>query len=223
MSEQTIGPQPTPRPASATPQLQGEEAIIPLTPEGSPKPPLPESSEILLESAEPNVVKDGPSAVEAAAAEAEAPVPSAPPPQTGFDLHAFTAEHQAQLEKLSMNLARAALAAQGAIAEVALKQADRSAALSPDPFHVAPALSDVMGRLAAEPNRLLRAQGDLFSRYMDLWQATVRKMTGEEAQPVVTPAKSDKRFADPDWQEHPVFDVIKQSYLLTSNWLNELV
>jgi polyhydroxyalkanoate synthase len=224
MSEQTLGPQPSPRPASGAPQLQGEEAVIPLTPEGSPKPPLPESAEILLESAEPNAVKDGIAAAsDAATAE---PAPAAPPPapgEPGFDLGAFTAEQQAQLEKLSMNLARAALAAQGAIAEVALKQADRPAALSPDPFHVAPALSDIMGRLAAEPNRLLRAQGDLFNRYMDLWQATVRKMTGEPAQPVVTPAKGDKRFADPDWQEHPVFDVIKQSYLLTSNWLNELV
>ena len=43
------------------------------------------------------------------------------------------------LEKLSLNLARAAMTAQGAIAEAALRQADRPAALTPDPFHVAPA------------------------------------------------------------------------------------
>ena len=42
--------------------------------------------------------------------------------------------------------ARAALTAQGAIADAALRQADRPAALSPDPFHVGPALKDVMGR-----------------------------------------------------------------------------
>jgi polyhydroxyalkanoate synthase len=37
------------------------------------------------------------------------------------------------LEKLSANLARAAVTAQGAIAEAALRQADRPAALSPTP------------------------------------------------------------------------------------------
>jgi len=115
------------------------------------------------------------------------------------------------------------VAAQGAIADVALKQADRPAALSPDPFNVAPALTDVMGHLAAQPDRLLRAQGELFTRYMELWQNTARRMAGEQPAPVAKPAAGDKRFSDPDWNEHPVFDVIKQSYLLTSGWLNNLV
>ena len=128
-----------------------------------------------------------------------------------------------QMEKLSLNLARAALTAQGAIAEMALRQADRPAGLSPDPFHVAPALTEVMGRLAAQPDRMMRAQADLFSRYLDLWQATTRRLSGETPAPVVSPAKGDKRFLDPDWSDNPVFDVMKQSYLLTSNWLNGLV
>jgi polyhydroxyalkanoate synthase len=140
-----------------------------------------------------------------------------------FDPAALTAEQRAQIEKLSMNLARAALTAQGAIAEMALRQADRPAALSPDPFHLGPALTEVMGKLAGQPDRLVRAQADLFARYLDLWQATSRRMAGESTAPVVTPARGDKRFADPEWAENPVFDVIKQSYLLTSNWLNSLV
>jgi len=141
-----------------------------------------------------------------------------------LDIPAMTAEQRAQVEKLSMNLARAALTAQGAIAEMALRQADRPAALSPDPFHVAPALTEVMGRLAAQPDRLMRAQADLFASYLDLWQATARRMGGGEAsEPVAAPARGDKRFADPDWAENPVFDVIKQSYLLTANWMNGLV
>jgi polyhydroxyalkanoate synthase len=152
--------------------------------------------------------------------------PSQPPPQLGlpsFDPAAFTAEQRAHVEQLSMNLARAAITAQGAIAEMALRQADRPAALSPDPFHVAPALTQVMSRLAAQPDRMMRAQADLFSRYLDLWQSTARRAGGEAPDPVVAPAKGDKRFADPDWSDNPVFDVIKQSYLLTANFLNGLV
>lgn len=140
------------------------------------------------------------------------------------DPTAFLSSQQREaLEKMSANLARAAVTAQGAIAEAALRQADSPAALSPDPFHVGPALTDVMGRLAAQPERLLRAQADLFSRYLDLWQSTARRMAGETVEPVVQPAKGDKRFNDPDWGAHPVFDVMKQSYLLTSGWLNSLV
>lgn len=153
------------------------------------------------------------------------PAPGAGPfPAAGFDpAAAFTPEQRAQIEQLSMNLARAAITAQGAIAEMALRQADRPAALSPDPFHVAPALTQVMGRLAAQPDRMMRAQSDLFARYLELWQSTARRAAGEAPDPIVSPAKGDKRFNDPDWSDNPVFDVIKQSYLLTANFLNGMV
>ena len=162
-------------------------------------------------------------AAEPRAAVSPEPERAAPQAAAGFPGAGLTDEQRAQVEKLSMNLARAALTAQGAIAEMALRQADRPAALSPDPFHVAPALTEVMGRLAAQPDRLMRAQADLFSRYLDLWQASAKRMGGEAHEPVVHPAKGDKRFNDPDWAENPVFDVIKQSYLLTANWMNSLV
>jgi polyhydroxyalkanoate synthase subunit PhaC len=159
------------------------------------------------------------------------PPPQASAPETAFErdispvetLAALSAEQRQALETMSLNLARAALTAQGAIAEAALSQADRPAALSPDPFHVAPALTEVMGRLAAQPDRLIRAQADLFGRYLELWQSTTQRMSGGEAEEVVQPAKGDRRFADPDWSTNPMFDVMKQSYLLTSNWLNALV
>ena len=159
-------------------------------------------------------------------APSEAKVETATPeaaPEAPSPLESFTAEQRAQIEGLSGNLARAAMAAQGAIAEMALRQAERPAALTPDPFHVGSALNEVMGRLAAQPDRLMRAQADLFSGYLDLWQSAGRRMAGEAPAPVAAPARGDKRFADPDWSENPVFDVIKQSYLLTANWLNGLV
>src|SRR4051812_25453423 len=156
----------------------------------------------------------------------EEPLAAFDPPTSAapaFDPAALSAEQRAQVEQLSVNLARAALTAQGAIADMALRQADRPAALSPDPFHVAPALTQVISRLAAQPDRMMRAQADLFSRYLDLWQTTARRAGGEAADPVVSPAKGDKRFADADWSDNPVFDAIKQSYLLTANFLNGLV
>ena len=163
----------------------------------------------------------------------EAPPPAAEPAPapawpSGFThdlgLLMLSPENRAALETLSMNLARAALTAQGAVAEAALRKADRPANLSADPFNAGPAMSEVMSKLAAQPDRLMRAQADLFSRYMDLWQSTARRVAqGEAHDPVVSPALGDKRFADPEWDNNPVFDMIKQSYLLSSNWLNALV
>jgi polyhydroxyalkanoate synthase len=163
-----------------------------------------------------------------ASAKVDAPQNGSPQPEAArsspvHELRELSAAQREAMETLSANLARAALTAQGAIAEAALRQADRPAALTPDPFHVAPALNEVMGRLAAQPDRMMRAQADLFTRYMDLWRTSARRMTGAEAEPVVEPAKGDKRFNDADWSANPVFDVMKQSYLLTSNWLNDLV
>jgi polyhydroxyalkanoate synthase len=152
--------------------------------------------------------------------------PQAAPPEAPAALAAFpdlTTEQRRLLENLSTNLARAAMTAQGAIAEAALRQADRPAALSADPFHIGPSLTEVMGKLASQPDRLVRAQADLLTRYMDLWQATARRMAGETPEPVAQPLKGDKRFLDPDWSENPVFDVMKQSYLVTADWLQSLV
>ena len=40
---------------------------------------------------------------------------------------------------------------------------------------------------------------------------------------MVEPDRSDRRFRDPAWDDHAVFDFIKQSYLLTSRWLVDTV
>lgn len=168
-----------------------------------PRPPRAKTSLRATASAESSAVHS-----EGASAEkAETPAGSA-----GMD--------QAQLlETLSMNLAKAAMMAQGALAEAALAQADRPAALSPDPFNVAPAMTSVMSSLATHPEKLFQAQADLFSRYMDLWASTVRHAAGEP----LPDAPSDKRFKDPAWSENPVFDIMRRSYLLTSDWMNGLI
>jgi len=37
------------------------------------------------------------------------------------------------------------------------------------------------------------------------------------------PPRGDQRFKDPEWDENPLFDFLKQAYLLTTNWADELV
>tara|TARA_R110002167_G_scaffold54315_2_gene154761 strand:+ start:862 stop:2826 length:1965 start_codon:yes stop_codon:yes gene_type:complete len=154
---------------------------------------------------------------------AEAPAPESAPetPDPVIDPVAdLAAEQRRMIETLSMNLAKAAMTAQSAIAEAALSQAERPTALSPDPFNIGPAMTEVMSSLAARPNRLFAAQADLFSRYMTLWSDTTRRAAGED---VPAAPSTDKRFKDPAWSENPMFDMMRQSYLATADWMNSLI
>ena len=73
-------------------------------------------------------------------------------------------------------------------------------------------------KMLTDPSKIVAAQVELWQEYMKLWQATAQRVAGQKIEPVIEPAKGDKRFNDPAWKEEPVFDVIKQSYLLTSRW-----
>ncbi len=80
-----------------------------------------------------------------------------------------------------------------------------------------------MGQLMTDPAKLMEAQASLWHSYFDLWQATARRMTGQDAAPVVQPAEGDKRFRDEAWSDDAVFDYMKQSYLLSANWMQGLM
>lgn len=75
----------------------------------------------------------------------------------------------------------------------------------------------------SDPKRAMDAQTRLWSRYMDLWGSSVRKMMGEESADIAPPLKGDKRFQDPEWENNQFFDFIKQLYLITSNWAHDMV
>ncbi|MCB1424883.1 MAG: class I poly(R)-hydroxyalkanoic acid synthase, partial [Notoacmeibacter sp.] len=75
----------------------------------------------------------------------------------------------------------------------------------------------------SDPARALDAQTRLFSNYMTVWTNSVRRATGDAEDHAVQPDKGDKRFADPEWENNAFFDFLKQAYLVTSRWAQELV
>src|SRR5437763_71457 len=109
-------------------------------------------------------------------------------------LELLSAEQRSAVEALSLNLARAAMTAQSAIAEAALRHADRPAALNPDPFHIGPAMGEVIGGLATQPDRLMRAQADLYGRFMELWRSAAASAVGQGKPASPAPTRGAKRF-----------------------------
>lgn len=85
-------------------------------------------------------------------------------------------------------------------------------------------LMAVAGSYLVNPARLVEAQMALWQDYLSLAGSMTRRfLLGEDVAPVAEPSRSDKRFRDPDWQENIVFDLMKQSYLLTGKWLTDRV
>ncbi|WP_084175043.1 class I poly(R)-hydroxyalkanoic acid synthase [Afifella pfennigii] len=72
----------------------------------------------------------------------------------------------------------------------------------------------------ADPARSLEAQTRLWGQYLGIWNNALRRSVGDGAEPA---PPSDKRFADPEWSQNPMFDALRQLYLATSRWAEELV
>lgn len=72
-----------------------------------------------------------------------------------------------------------------------------------------------------DPVRLMQAQLNWWKDYIDIVQQTGKRWTGEAAGLPTSPR--DKRFHDEAWQQNALFDLIKQSYLLSARWLQALV
>jgi polyhydroxyalkanoate synthase len=63
----------------------------------------------------------------------------------------------------------------------------------------------------------------LWHSHITLWWRATERALGKQVEPVVAPVAGDRRFRDKDWQDNQIFDFIKQSYLLTSNWVQQTV
>jgi len=125
--------------------------------------------------------------------------------------------------EVSAAMSRIAESSQRLIVEFLERQEENKTAINFDPMNMGGAFLDLTNRLMADPAYLFKAQLNLWQSYANLWQHATQKFIGEETSPIATPNRDDRRFKDPAWEESPVFDYIKQSYLLTARWLQDTV
>ncbi len=92
-----------------------------------------------------------------------------------------------------------------------------------DPFAVAKAFSEFSLGLWSDPARLMEAQARGMRDWAALWGVMAARASGEAPDPMMQPAKGDRRFSAAAWSDEPVFDYLKQAYLLGSQQLQDLV
>ena len=92
-----------------------------------------------------------------------------------------------------------------------------------DPLGLLPALGAFSESLVRDPGRLIDAQLNAWSTYVQIWQTSVLRMLGVSAEPAVATPAEDRRFKAEDWDKNPFFDYVKQVYLASAGVLQGLV
>jgi len=128
------------------------------------------------------------------------------------------------LDHVSRNLMQASLKSQKLMSDVVAKALEGDPVLpQADPFHSAPEFGEVWSQIISQPELVMQAQADLMKGYLDLWSNTTKRVVTGDEEAAIKPEVGDKRWRSKDWNENPVFDAIKQSYLLNQHFLMGLV
>ncbi|MGE0595210.1 MAG: class I poly(R)-hydroxyalkanoic acid synthase [Hyphomonadaceae bacterium] len=149
--------------------------------------------------------------------------PTPAPARTSPSLAEIMMEQTAEsLAALSMNLTGAMTRANQVFSTAFLDQSSKPAAANADPFGVQDALNSVWSSLATQPETLRDAHAQLWQRYAQIWEKhAAYMMTGQT--PADDSSARDKRFRDPEWRSNPAFSMLRETYLATADFINNLV
>ncbi len=91
----------------------------------------------------------------------------------------------------------------------------KKAPLPFDPFALAQAAGEAAIGLAARPAELLNVQLEAAKQWSDFWSGALSGKPSEKPR--------DRRFSAPEWQDDPYYRAIRDSYLLASRQLRDVV
>ena len=73
-----------------------------------------------------------------------------------------------------------------------------------------------------ESEEFARMQQSFAERHAALWTSMLQRKPGEQGEPIARPEPGDRRFSSPEWAESPVFDYVRQAYLLNADFLKQV-
>ena len=197
----------------------------PEPPPASPPPSAAANPAVLEPAAAPPPAR--PAAVEPAPAPKPAP-PASPAPAAARAADAFglgSPYPMPNVEALARNVASAIEHAGKAMAAYMRPReaGEIKTTIADDVGEMVRSLGHVAEYYMSDPARAIEAQTALTIRFIDLWAATLQRFQGAPVKSVAEPDGSDKQFSDAEWRDNPFFDFLKQAYVVTSDWADDLV
>src|SRR5262245_50910008 len=119
------------------------------------------------------------------------------------------------LQQASQSLARIAERSQQLVAGFLNRRQDITGIGMADPANVGHAFIELTQRIMADPVAVTAATFALWNEHLKLWQHTTQRLMGS-AKPLEV-QRGDRRFRDPTWSDNPIFEYVKQSYLLSAD------
>jgi polyhydroxyalkanoate synthase len=128
-------------------------------------------------------------------------------------------------EALSRNVGRFVEEAGKATAAMMrpLERGEAKGGLADEASEMVKTFGQVAEKVWSDPQKAIEVQAQITSHFLTLWSETLKKMHGEPYTPVAEPDPKDARFKDEEWRANPMFDFIKQAYLITSRWAEGVV
>ncbi|MFP4277662.1 MAG: PHA/PHB synthase family protein [Wenzhouxiangella sp.] len=123
-----------------------------------------------------------------------------------------TREELAELSREMTRISRLA-------ADLSLRLARRLELPTVDPLNLKRPLIQATMSTVRNPGRILAAQLSLTRRYLSLLKYLGFRAIGRETSPAAAPERADRRFRSDQWNEKLIFDLLKQAYLLTADWM----
>src|SRR5580692_590848 len=88
---------------------------------------------------------------------------------------------------------------------------------------IAAAMGVGSGRAAGQGMSSFAGYPDYVTQAWRLWNASIVNAFTAGTTSSIQPSRGDKRFKDDAWHQSPYYDLLRQSYLLTSKQLADLV
>jgi polyhydroxyalkanoate synthase len=92
-----------------------------------------------------------------------------------------------------------------------------------EPIEINKVFIDVFSSLYSHPKKMLELQAQYVKDYIELLNYSLKKFSGENPEPLYQPTHKDKRFIDKAWDDNFFFDLVKQTYLMNTQWLETLL
>ncbi len=91
-----------------------------------------------------------------------------------------------------------------------------------DPVSFGDALLALAGALLRNPRASADASARLAAGSLAAGTATTSRLLGGRARAAISPARGDRRFRDPAWEDNPFYFGLRQGYLLWSQFMRDL-